>query len=135
MTPPPVWMVALIGGCRDAAEYARGYQDPRAALHNASAGHREWLRLQLDGSGFGYGYGDGRGGGDGDGRGGGGVGFGDGDGDGDGRGYGAGDGRGGGGGGCHDGGGYGYAPPLRVRADGEWWDSDRVLAWAREVGA
>ena len=134
MTPPPVWMVALIGGCAAAAEYARGYQDPRAALHNASAGHREWLRLQLDGSGFGYGYGDGRGGGDGDGRGGGGGGFGDcfagaGAGDGDGAGC-HGDGGGGG-----NGAGYGYAPPLRVLAGGEWWDRARVLDWAREAGA
>ena len=132
MTPSPFWMVALIGGCAAAAEYARGYQDPRAALHNASAGHREWLRLQLDGSGFGYGDGDGRGGGAGDGRGGGGGGFGDGFGDGDGDGHGAGDGDGHGDG---DGGGYGYAPPLRVLAGGEWWGRDRVLAWAREVGA
>ncbi len=145
VTPSPYWLVALIGGCVEAAEYARGYADPRAALDNASDTHRKWLQRQLDGAGAGcgggYGDGDGDGGGSGGGSGGCGGGYGDGDGTGRGGGYGDGGsgydgyGDGGCGGGCGngDGSGYGYALPLRVRVGGEWWDRDRALVWIAEA--
>ena len=132
MTPHPFWMVALVGGSAGLAEYARGYGDPRAALDNASATHREWLRARLgsgagngsgSGSGHGSGSGSGFGTGDGFGNGGGGFGGGNGFGVGDG-GYGVGDGSG-------DGSGDGYAAPMRVRVGGEWWDRERALAWMR----
>ena len=144
MTPHPFWMVALIGGCLEAAEYARGYADPRAALANASANYREWLQRRLSGGGYGNGYGYGRGSGPGSGSGpgygyGGGSGSGPGDGDG-GGGYGSGCGCGDGdagfvgyGGGNGDGSGHGDVGPLRVRVGGEWWDRERALAWIAEA--
>ena len=127
------WLVALIGGCVEAAEYARGHHDPRAALANASAAYREWLLRLLDGSGYGNGHGSGggNGGGGGFGHGYGGGDGGDGDG-GDGGGFGGGNGFGFGGG-DGAGSGYGYAPPLRVRVGGEWWDRDRALVWIAEA--
>jgi hypothetical protein len=131
VTPHPFWLVALVGGCAEVAEYARGYSDT----------HRKWLRRLLDGDGDGFsGSGGGVGGVGGGNGGGGGDGFCDGGGCGDGDSCfgsgGGGDGFGDGGscfgsGGGGDGDGGGYAAPLRVRVGGEWWDRDRALAWMR----